>query len=169
MYMYEYQFEDELYHHGVKGQRWGVRRTKEELGYKTSSRKKKKSGISSIFGTKKKKNAEQKATTKNTTKQIASKENNYFDGHKTDAIAIQKDIGSMTTQEISAYISRINTEENLASIASKQKEAASAVAKVERYINKLNNDYATISRVYTTVSTSKLTRDVLDCLNAKKK
>lgn len=27
---------DELYHHGVKGQRWGVRRSREELGYKSS-------------------------------------------------------------------------------------------------------------------------------------
>lgn len=33
--------EDELYHHGVKGQKWGVRRTKEQLGYKTSPKKKK--------------------------------------------------------------------------------------------------------------------------------
>lgn len=34
--------EDELYHYGVKGQKWGVRRTKAQLGYKTTSSKKKK-------------------------------------------------------------------------------------------------------------------------------
>lgn len=28
---------DELYHHGIKGQRWGIRRTPDQLGYKTSS------------------------------------------------------------------------------------------------------------------------------------
>lgn len=28
---------DELYHHGIKGQRWGIRRTPAQLGYKTSS------------------------------------------------------------------------------------------------------------------------------------
>lgn len=164
MYMYEYQFEDELYHHGIKGQRWGVRRTKEELGYKTSSRKKKKSGISSIFGAKKKKSTKQKTTTKNTNKQIASKENNYFNGHKTDAKAVQKDIGDMTTQEIENYIKRINTEKSLASIVSEQEKAASAAGKVEKYIERFNKDYATVSKVYTTVTTSKLTKDVLDCL-----
>lgn len=25
--------QNELYHHGIKGQRWGVRRTPEQLGY----------------------------------------------------------------------------------------------------------------------------------------
>lgn len=34
--------EDELYHYGVKGQKWGVRRTKAQLGYKTTSSKNKK-------------------------------------------------------------------------------------------------------------------------------
>ena len=28
----------EIYHHGIKGQKWGVRRTKEQLGYKNKSK-----------------------------------------------------------------------------------------------------------------------------------
>lgn len=35
--------DEELYHHGVKGMKWGVRRTKAQLGYKTSPKKKKRS------------------------------------------------------------------------------------------------------------------------------
>ena len=31
----------ELYHHGIKGMRWGIRRTKAQLGYKVSSSRKK--------------------------------------------------------------------------------------------------------------------------------
>ena len=31
-------FSDELYHHGVKGQRWGVRRTPQQLGYDIGGR-----------------------------------------------------------------------------------------------------------------------------------
>lgn len=31
---------NELYHHGVKGMKWGVRRTREQLGYPESRRKK---------------------------------------------------------------------------------------------------------------------------------
>ena len=33
---------DELYHHGVKGQKWGVRRNPEQLGRKASTAKKRK-------------------------------------------------------------------------------------------------------------------------------
>lgn len=34
--------ENSLYHHGVKGMKWGVRRTPAQLGHKTTSSKKKK-------------------------------------------------------------------------------------------------------------------------------
>lgn len=35
--MWTYNYNSELYHHGIKGQRWGVRRTKKQLGYKSTS------------------------------------------------------------------------------------------------------------------------------------
>lgn len=38
--MYEYD-EEVLCHHGVKGMKWGIRRTPEQLGHKTGSSKKK--------------------------------------------------------------------------------------------------------------------------------
>lgn len=34
--MWTYNSTDELYHHGIKGQKWGVRRTPEQLGHKRS-------------------------------------------------------------------------------------------------------------------------------------
>lgn len=30
---------EEIWHHGIKGQKWGVRRTPEQLGYKTGGKK----------------------------------------------------------------------------------------------------------------------------------
>ena len=38
--MWEYQYTDELYHHGIKGQKWGVRRYQNKDGTLTSAGKK---------------------------------------------------------------------------------------------------------------------------------
>ena len=40
---------DELYHHGIKGQRWGVRRTAEELGHITKAAKEALPGAKKLF------------------------------------------------------------------------------------------------------------------------
>lgn len=35
--MWRYHYSSELYHHGIKGQKWGVRRTPEQLGHSKNS------------------------------------------------------------------------------------------------------------------------------------
>ena len=40
--MWNYNYSDELYHHGIKGMKWGIRRSRAQLGYSSSPRKTKK-------------------------------------------------------------------------------------------------------------------------------
>lgn len=44
---------DELYHHGIKGQKWGIRRTAEELGHITKAAKEALPGAKKLFSNKK--------------------------------------------------------------------------------------------------------------------
>lgn len=48
-------FETFLQHHGIKGQKWGVRRTPEQLGHKPSGKKRKASSTTKIAAAKKRK------------------------------------------------------------------------------------------------------------------
>lgn len=85
---------NELYHHGVKGMKWGVRRTPAQLGHPTSSGKK-----TSVFGFKKKK----KETVKKSTSESK-----------------KKSVKDMTDAELRDVINRMRLEQDYANLSPKQ-------------------------------------------------
>lgn len=109
----EHQEVDELQHHGIKGMKWGVRRTPEELGHKPSK-------ISSMISSVKKKRAKakkQKAAAKKK-KEAAKKEKEEESEDKirekalasTDPKYIYKHRNLLTTKELQDRLTRIDTE-----------------------------------------------------------
>lgn len=81
---------NELYHYGVLGMKWGIRRTPAQLGHKTSSKKKK---PLRLFSKKKKVN------TKKT------------DTNKVDTKSKKKKVSEMSDEELQTRISRMRLEQ----------------------------------------------------------
>lgn len=90
-----------LEHHGVKGQKWGVRRTRAQLGYPTSSRKKTpKDAIKSLIKKKKVKDAAKKKI----------KEDKKQEDQTKKAKQTRRNPKEMTDQELNAAVNRLRLE-----------------------------------------------------------
>lgn len=84
---------DELYHYGVKGMKWGIRRTPQQLGHTVAKVKNKIADAS-------KKRKEQKAKKKE-------------EADKKESSTKKKSIKDMSTAELQQYYNRINLERNV--------------------------------------------------------
>lgn len=165
MNQYYTVYPDELYHHGIKGMKWGIRRSREELGYPPQQKRRKKNSLFGLNFNKKKKVKKAKAKGSNVPKPITpTKDNNFYDGKRTNAKAIQNNLDQLTTQELESFIKRLNTEKTLAEIV-KSQQAPSRVEKIDKMILNLDKQYKTINTLYTTVASSKLAKDILDALD----
>ena len=130
---------NQLTHHGIKGMKWGVRRTPAQLGHKTGSSKKSKPSLSERFAAKKKLKAKQKAAeaarkAKQTKEEYeAEKKKAIESGTAADVLKFK---GKLTNQELNAAVNRLNMESQLSQLNSKT--VKTGLDRVENAANKLD-------------------------------
>lgn len=103
--MWEYNHTDELYHHGVKGMKWGVRRTKAQLGHKVSrGLKKTKKRIVDAIQNRKAKSAVKKEASKSaremTDAELREKANRLR--LERDVLDLERQIANLSPKKVSA-------------------------------------------------------------------
>lgn len=108
---------NELMHHGIKGQKWGVRRTPEQLGHAPTKR--------STMDTVKKKASELSKAAGNKIKSAATSVKNRI----SRKIADKKKAKYMTTEELRERISRLDMEKRYKDLLAQQNPKKSSTTK----------------------------------------
>lgn len=97
--------DEELYHYGIKGMKWGIRRSPAQLGHKTGTKKKKKSGVVDAVKKMAANHKQKKAAKAETERQKSLK---------------KKKISDMTDDELRERIARLELEKRYRDLAPKQ-------------------------------------------------
>lgn len=111
----KYIYSLELQHHGIKGMKWGIRRTKEQLGYKIADARKKHKANATVRKQKRAAKREEKRAEKErikAIKKLASKsvtdmtieelqERAYRLSMERQVLNLQKDVSNLSTKEVS--------------------------------------------------------------------
>lgn len=148
---------DYLEHYGVKGMKWGVRRTPEQLGHTLAARKKK---IAKLLGdarkkskrkAEKKKKERAKAKEKKAAKKAKKEEETEEQIREklktsTDPKYLYKHRNLMTTQEIQERMNRLDWETKLKGLSDKKEKTV--VEKGEAALKRIANMAESASKVY---------------------
>jgi hypothetical protein len=131
----------ELYHHGIKGMRWGIRRTKAQLGYKTNPTKRKAKSINDDANERIKQikargreeskiaKAEERAAAR-----IAKAEAKYLPKKKESEVNKPKSLSEMSDDEIRTKINRVRLENELKQLTPQE------ISKGQKFVNSLAKD-----------------------------
>ena len=129
MWNYNYYDDNELYHHGIKGMKWGVRRTPPQLGHDTGG----------VDLQKAKKKVDAANTIVNETRNI----NNNVSKKQSKKVQKQKmaEVKSMSDKELRERVNRLNMEQQYMRMSSEQMNVGRA------NVNSVLNNVGTVVNV----------------------
>ena len=132
--------EEELQHHGIKGQKWGVRRYQNEDGSLTAKGKQRygtKENFEKQYPEDKKKTLGKVSSTIKKTGGAVDKLKNVNDEQirKTNEARIKKDVSQMSDQELQKVVNRLNMEERYKQVMNSRavEEGKNKVGKILEY------------------------------------
>lgn len=129
MWNYNHYDDNELYHHGIKGMKWGVRRTPAQLGHDTGG----------VDLQKAKKKVDAANTIVNETRNI----NNNVSKKQSKKVQKQKmaEVKSMSDKELRERVNRLNMEQQYMRMSSEQMNVGRA------NVNSVLNNVGTVVNV----------------------
>lgn len=152
--MWQYQNTDELYHHGVPGQRWGFRRYQNPDGTLTPAGRRRANKLAEKYA-------------KVTGKKLIVKKKSVQGNEKPKP----KTISEMSDAELQAKINRINLENSYKRLLSQQPQNMKKVSKGKSFINKIKKDIIAPAAVQAgkTVLTTVFTNAMFKVVNSGNK
>ena len=123
-------YDDYICHHGIKGMKWGIRRTPEQLGHAVSKAKKKVKGAVEKISPKKKKPAAAASEKKTDANEVDVETRKKQILESRSAKQLYDNANLFTTQELQSAYNRLTLERNIKSLEPK------TVSKGQRYLDK---------------------------------
>lgn len=158
-----YNYADPIMHYGVKGQKWGIRRTPEQLGHAVKSGAKKvKDAVTTASEKRKakkqaKSDAEEEAAKKKQAEDLETKKNNILKSRSARQLYENADL--FTTQELQSAYNRLVLERNISNLTPQEKSAGQKA--VDFYINNGEKVAKVIGTTNKVITNAKRFRDLV--------